>query len=326
MASSINKRGFMKRVGGTIVGAGLAAGAGGATATISRRKLPFVLVHGAWHGAWCYERIIPMLAARGHFSMASDLPAHGRNARFPASYFVRPLNQEAWAKEISPVAATTLEDNTDSIIRTIDAVRALGFEKVILLGHSMGGVSITKVAELVPEKIAKLVYLTAFMPAIGLPGAFYVEQPENRGELVGPQFPSHPMVTGALRIDQRSADPVYRANTKLAFYGDLSQAEFEGVANLMIPDVPAQPFGTAFNTTPARWGALPRHYIKCSRDRALRPLLQQRFINEANGFVPHNPTKVHELDSDHSPFLTQPVALANLLASIAVARDRGADA
>ncbi|NOT45414.1 MAG: alpha/beta fold hydrolase [Acidobacteria bacterium] len=276
-----------------------------------------VLVHGAWHGAWCYERVIPLLAAHGIVAVARDLPAHGLNARFPKSYDVRPLDAAAFAAEVSPLAGTTLDDYANSIIATIDQVRAGGQSRVILVGHSMGGVAITAAAERVPDKIDALVYLTAFMPRSGIGATDYIHAPENAGELVGPQLLSDPAVTAALRIDHRSADPAYRARTRLAFYGDVSEADFAAAEHLMTPDVPVVPFATPIATTVERWGSLPRHYIKALKDRAILPALQDRFIAEADAFAPDNPTRVHELDTSHSPFIAAPAALADLLARIA---------
>lgn len=74
---------------------------------------------------------------------------------------------------------------------------------------------------------------------------------------------------------------------------------------------------TAIPTSAARWGAIDRHYIKCLADRVLLPALQQRFIDEADAFAPDNPTHVHQLDSSHSPFMSQPAVLAGVLADIA---------
>lgn len=280
-------------------------------------KPAFVLVHGAWHGASTYERVIPLLAAKGYSAVARDLPAHGLNARFPASYSARPLDLAAFATEPSPVAGVTLDDYADSVIATIDQVRAAGHGQVVLVAHSMGGVAITAVAQRVPEKLAKLVYLTAFMPGSGVPGITYIRSPENAGELVGPQLLADPAVVGALRMDHRSDSASYRASSKLAFYADVSQADYEAMANLLTPDVPVAAFATPIATTPDRWGSVPRHYIRCLEDRAIRPALQQRFIDEADAFVPGNRTVVHELACSHSPFLSQPEALAELLAKIA---------
>lgn len=277
----------------------------------------FVLVHGAWHGAWCFAHVAAALAARGHLSIARDLPAHGLHARFPTSYHVRPLDKDAFGAEPSPVANTTLDDYATQVMQAVDDAYALGRGKVILVGHSMGGLAITAAAERAPDKIAKLVYLAAFMPAAGVPGLDYVRAPENRGELLGPLMLASPRVAGALRIDPRSGDADYRAATRRALCDDVPQADFDAVANLMSCDVPAAPFATAIPTTAARWGAIERHYIKCLQDRVLLPALQQRFVDEADAFAPGNPTHVHQLDSSHSPFMSQPAVLAGVLADIA---------
>lgn len=284
-------------------------------------SLPFVLVHGAWHGAWSYERVIPHLAALGHAAVARDLPAHGINARFPDSFFQRPLDPARFATEPSKVAGTTLDDYIASIEQTISELTGLGHSKVVLVGHSMGGVPITAVAERIPEKIAHLVYLTAFMPALGMPGIAYINAPENAGELIGPQLMADPAQTGALRMDHRSNDPSYVQNAKLAFYEDVSDEAYAAIAHLLTPDVPVGPFATPITTSAERWGSVRRHYIKCLQDRAIRPALQQRFIDEANAFVPAKPTRVQTLDSSHSPFMSQPRVLAELLAEIAQQQD-----
>ncbi|MBN3786257.1 alpha/beta fold hydrolase [Burkholderia sp. Ac-20353] len=277
----------------------------------------FVLVHGAWQGAWCYAHVAAALAARGHLSIARDLPAHGINARFPASYFKRPLDKEAFGAEPSPVANTTLDDYASQVMQAVDDAYALGHGKVVLVGHSMGGLAITAAAERMPEKIAKIVYLAAFMPASGVPGLDYVRAPENQGEMLGHLMLASPRTAGALRIDPRSDDAAYQATAKQALFDDVSQAEYEAVANLMSCDVPAAPFATAIPTTAARWGAIDRHYIKCLQDRVILPALQQRFIDEADAFAPDNPTHVHQLDSSHSPYISQPAVLAGVLADIA---------
>ena len=279
--------------------------------------LPFLLVHGAWHGAWCYERVIPLLARHGHAAVARDLPAHGINASFPASWHRRPLDAAAFGSEPSPCAVTTLDDYANSVIDSIDSLQAMGHEQVVLVGHSMGGVAITAVAERRPESIAALVYLSAFMPASGVPAVAYIASAENAGELVGPQFLADPAQVGALRMDPRSENADYRASGKLAFYGDVDTATYDAIAHLMTPDVPVAPFATPIHITPDRWGAVPRHYIRCLQDRAILPALQQRFVAEADAFVPARPTVVHTLDASHSPFISQPRALADLLALIA---------
>ncbi|HKI75494.1 MAG TPA: alpha/beta fold hydrolase, partial [Pseudomonadales bacterium] len=89
----------------------------------------FVLIHGAWHGGWCWNKVIPFLEERGHTVAAPDLP----------------LEQP-------------FEAYVDTALAAIDEASG----PVILVGHSLGGVVITQVAERVPQKIERLVYVTAF--------------------------------------------------------------------------------------------------------------------------------------------------------------------
>jgi pimeloyl-ACP methyl ester carboxylesterase len=286
-------------------------------------NLPFVLVHGGWHGAWTYERVIPLLAGLGHAAVARDLPAHGLNARIPLSYLMRPLESSAFAAEKSPVATFTLDDYVTSIIQTIEEVRSLGHGKIVLVGHSMGGLPITAIAERVPQYIAHLVYLAAFMPKSGITVLDYIAAPESSGSLIGSQFKGDPAAIGALRMDHHCEDAAYRANGKATFCGDISDEAYLAIANLLTPDVPLAPLVTPIATTPERWGGVPRHYVMCLQDQAIPPLLQRRFIAEADAFVPARPTIVHHMNTSHSPFMSQPEVLAELLARIATSSVMG---
>ena len=97
----------------------------------------YVLVHGAWHGSWCWEKVVPLLKQAGHQVEPLDLPGHGQDK--------------------TPICEITLAAYTKRVCETLDAQA----EPVILVGHSMGGIVITQIAEERPEKIQRLVYLTA---------------------------------------------------------------------------------------------------------------------------------------------------------------------
>ena len=88
----------------------------------------YVLVHGAWHGAWCWFKVIPLLEKRGHKVVALDLPSHGRDK--------------------TPTSSVTLQSYADRVCQTLDECS----EPVVLVGHSMGGVVITQAAEQRPKK------------------------------------------------------------------------------------------------------------------------------------------------------------------------------
>ena len=89
----------------------------------------YLLIHGAWHGAWCWYKVIPRLERAGHRVVAPDLPSLGIDR--------------------TPVAQISLDTWTDSICGLLDAQD----EPVILVGHSRGGILISQAAEKRPEKI-----------------------------------------------------------------------------------------------------------------------------------------------------------------------------
>jgi pimeloyl-ACP methyl ester carboxylesterase len=300
---------------GAVATTGQTASAQGASTQV---KPAFVLVHGSWHGAWCYAKLIPYLTEAGHLVAAKDLPGHGLDAKFPKSYRARPLDAAAFATEPSPLAGIKLDDYVKSIVATINELMAAGSGPVILLGHSMGGLPITAVGEAVPEKIRKLVYLTAYMPASGVPGAAYTRTPEAEGAKVGAAMRADPAKIGALRLDPRSVDPDYTANLKAAFAGDTSDEEWGAMSHFLTPDDPISPFATPINTTVERWGRIPRAYIQCTEDYAIRPRTQQKYIELADTFVPHNKTEVATLTTSHSPFISKPAELAAVLLKLAL--------
>ena len=86
------------------------------------------MVHGAWHGAWCWERVENILHILGHKTICPDLPGHG--------------------KRKEPIAEQTLQSYVDDTVRILDEQP----EPVILVGHSMGGAVITMAAEARPQK------------------------------------------------------------------------------------------------------------------------------------------------------------------------------
>jgi len=99
----------------------------------------FVVVHGSWHGGWCWEKIVPLLQKNGHIVLAPDLPGHGEDK--------------------TPIPKISLRSYVDCVCKILDVQS----EPVTLVGHSRGGIVISQTAEYRPEKIKKLVYLSAFL-------------------------------------------------------------------------------------------------------------------------------------------------------------------
>ncbi len=267
---------------------------------------PVVLVHGAWHGSWIWSSVTPLLAAAGRASTAIDMEGHGLSATLPASALARPFDAEAFATERSPHADVTL---ASAASRLVEQIATVG-RPVVLVGHSMGGHVVTAAAQSAPQLIERLVYVCAFMPASGAAGGAYVQSSENEGELVGPLVVADPGVVGAIRLDTRSPDPAYRAGLRDAFYGDLSAETADGAIRLLSTDLPLGIAGGSTDLTAEAWGSIPRTYLRCSGDRAILPALQTRFIAEADAAFPANTTRVVDLDTAHSPFMSAPDRVA----------------
>lgn len=297
--------------------AGVALAACGSSQAVDARKPAFVLVHGAWHGAWAWQKVIPELAQQGYAALALDLPGHGINAQFPASYFTRPLNGANFATEVSPLATITVDQCADAVLTAIDQLRSGGFEKIVVVAHSAGGVAVTQAVERAPGKVAAVVYVSAFMLADGQTVVDTTNLPESATAEVFPLLKADPAVVAALRVDFNSTDVAYLNQIKSAFYGDLADSGLPAVRNLLTPDAPIALSVTPTKKTAAAWGSVRRHYVKCSQDRAIPPALQQKFIDAADAVFASNKTTSHVINASHSPFLSVPKELSTILSSIA---------
>ena len=312
---NLSRRRFGSHITGAAVGATLAAcGAEGSDAASSRRAV--VLVHGSWFGAWCFSSLIPLLTAKNITVVAPDLPGHAVGARFPVSFGQRPLDPNAFAVEPSPLAGVSLAQYVATIRQTVDELAAAGYGPITLLGHSMAGVPITAAAEQAPTKIAKLIYLSAFMPVTANPVIAYLQLAQNANSQVIPLLYGAPATIGALRFDTNSPDTTYIANLKNAFSADSAALDWAAIMHMMQPDDPAQAYGTPTGATAANWGSVKRSYIGCTSDNVIPPALQQLFISEADALTPANKTDYHAFASSHLPFVSQPDALATLIASL----------
>lgn len=275
---------------------------------------PIVLIHGYWHGSWCYTPLIAELTERGRQAIALDLAGHGLNAVWPSSAFARPFDPAAFATEVSPMAGVTLDDAGDLLVSQVRKI--FKGQKVVLVGHSMSGAVITNAAQKAPELFERIVYLTAFMPVIGLPAAAYIQDPANEGEMVAPSLCADPATVACLRFDTNSPDPEYRKKLRDAFYHDVDPQLADAAINLICDDAPIGIAAGVTECTADGWGSIPRTYIICTEDQAIRLNMQRKFIEDADAAFPANKTDVVELPSAHSPFLNMPERLADYLAGI----------
>jgi pimeloyl-ACP methyl ester carboxylesterase len=235
----------------------------------------FILVHGGMHGGWCWTEVVRHLTAAGHRALAPDLPGMGTDR--------------------TPPQDVTLE-MTGGFIAGL--VRSQS-EKVVLVGHSLGGITITEAAERVPEAIAGLVYVSAVLIPSGTAAMSTLKR---TGEL--PPGVSLSADSATLFVDPKYARERY--------YNGCAEADVERALALLVPQ-PTRPMLDRVFHTPQRFGAIPRAYVECLDDNALALEIQR----SQRAALPCDP--VFAMQTSHSPFLHAPRVLSEHLIAAATA-------
>ncbi|MGR6918743.1 alpha/beta hydrolase [[Actinomadura] parvosata] len=257
-----------------------------------------MIVHGANGNASSFAPLVAALAEAGHRAMAVDLPGHGAAGHFPRSYQA-PQDLAAFAAAPSPVLGkVSLDDNVRHVVRVVR--RAARNGPVILVGHSMGGATITRVGNQVPELVSRLVYLSAFC-CVRLRSVLDCFLTPQAASTLLPLIPSvqTPEHLGVSRTNWRSADPAFIAAAKAALAADYSDAAFLAALNTFEPDESAAVPTADARGVPATWGRIPRTYIRYTRDRAIPLALQDRMIAEADAATPRNRFTVRSVPAPH---------------------------
>ena len=200
----------------------------------------YVLVHGAWHGAWCWFKVVLRLERAGHTVIALDLPGLGRDE--------------------TPLTDVSLDTWTTRICQVLDDQSS----PVILVGHSLGGTAISQAAERRPDAVRLSVYLAAFLLPNGQSARRMLQQD-------GTSLILQPGVMAADSV----ASTVTAGALRDVFYGECSDEDV-ALARLALRPQPHGPAGTPIAITENHFGRIPRFYVECLRDKAVPPSLQKR--------------------------------------------------
>ena len=238
----------------------------------------FVLVHGAFAGAWIWQPLMDRLQAAGHSVEAFDLPGLG--------------------DDFTPVAEVTL----DACAARLCQVLAAGAEPAVVVGNSMGGVIATQGAARSPEHVAALVYVAAFVPKDGQSLLDLTKLPEGADD----QVQANITIEGEPPVAIMPA-----AASRHALYGSCAEDVAARAIARQRPQ-PVAPFATPVSIPPGALDGINRYYVLCKQDRAIPPPLQRRMISE------HVFAGVVELDTDHTPQLSMTKELAEALHRLAV--------
>lgn len=222
----------------------------------------FIFVHGGLHGGSCWSKVVHEIESIGHLALAPDLPGVGANPMPPED-----VSLEVLGSFIAGLARKQTE-------------------KVVLVGHSLGGITISDAAERAPEAVAGLIFVSALL----LPDGSSASSLLNLEKLNPGTSLSN---DGALLIVN---DPEY-ARTR--YYSGCDEDDIHDAMSKLLPQ-PTRPIRDRLALSAERFGQIPRAYIECLYDNAV-PLHIQRSFQVA---LPCDP--VFSMETGHSPFIQSP--------------------
>ena len=240
----------------------------------------YVLVHGSAHGSWCWQRVVPLLVQSGHRVVAVDLPGNGHDD--------------------TPLADVTLETYAEHVCGVLDSLNG----PAVLVGHSLGGITISRAAELRPDRVAVLVYLTAVLLEDGVTfmSAVSDESQDAQQALEA---------RSSWNLSEDRTHVLYKAElAQHRFYNDCSEQDVEWAKSMLVPQ-PVGPLLSPMRTTDANFGRVPRVYIECAQDNAVSPEFARRMYTA----LPC--AEVITMQTGHSPFMSAPDELAAHLHALA---------
>ena len=198
----------------------------------------FILVHGSWHGPWCWDGVRAGLEGAGHKAVAVDLRGD------------------------TPLAEQNLDTYTAQVVAALDAEGS----PCVLVGHSAGGAFISQAAEARPELVSRLVYVAGFLLSSGQTILDVATTDEGNNAVPNLVF-SEDGVYSTLKGD--AAVPV--------LFADCDPAAAEAARARLEPEANA-PLASALSLTEARYGSVPRTYIECLQDKAISIAAQRAMV------------------------------------------------
>ena len=240
----------------------------------------YVLVHGSGHGSWCWGLLTPLLQGYGHQTIAVDLPGNGHDD--------------------TPKGEVTLDTYAQWVCQVLDEQSC----PVILVGHSLGGLSISQAAEYRPDKISVLVY---FAGLLFRPGETFVQLTSDGAAAKRQALEERPYWDISDDLSYVVHKPDIAVNR---FYNGCSPEQVAWAISMLKPQ-PVGPLVSPVSTTEENFGRVPRVYVECLNDQAILPARQKEMYTN----VPCQ--QIISMNTGHSPFLVAPEESARVLHELA---------
>ncbi|KAK7252853.1 hypothetical protein RIF29_37096 [Crotalaria pallida] len=258
-------------------------------------KRHFVLIHGACHGAWCWYKVASLVKSAGHQVTALDMAASG----------------------IHPTQVRELNSITQYFEPLMEFMASLASEeRIILVGHSFGGVAISVAMENFPNKIAAAVFVTALMPAPDL--SFVTLLHEYRQSLVSDAELDTQRIFDEGLNDHPNGNGYYIFGPQFLASNLYQLSPVEDLTLAMLLLRPGRLYGDEerlreeTRVTWDNYGTVAKVYVVCEQDKVFKPDSQRSMIER-------NPTKDVKViaDADHMPMFSKPQELFAHLQDIA---------
>jgi pimeloyl-ACP methyl ester carboxylesterase len=207
-------------------------------------KNTYVLVHGAFQGAWAWDKVKVELEQEGHEVVTVELPGHGADT--------------------TAFSQVSLQGYTDAVVRAIDAQEA----PVILVGHSMGGTVISNAIEARADKVERAVYVAAYLLKDG-ETLLHTTESDTESQLGPNLIFENEGATARVKLDTLAE----------LFCADCSETEATNIRAHAASE-PLSPLTQPVKVTDAQFGRVPRVYIETTQDRVLGNALQKRMYTE----------------------------------------------
>lgn len=234
----------------------------------------FLLIHGSWHGAWCWYKVAPLLRKNGHAVFVPDL-----------------LGRKTTAGMLQTVSL-------QKMIKTVGLLLSCS-EKTTIVVHSRYGILASSLAERFPDRIARVIYLASYMIPSGRSAAAYFQSDKDSA------------LWPFISISKTGLwDSLHPDIYKDGLYHDCSDADTM-LGHCLLTREPLRPALAKLKLTDENYGRVPRVYIRLSADRAVSPALQDRCLNETPVDRVENINAGHSAYFSQPEALTNKILLLN---------------